>query len=100
MNDSEMSNPISGPNLPMPQLEEILAEVIDALGELPPVSAVHALYVQVAQCRTAIAANRRHAFSPDVLRSLTAKVLHLETDVLAARRVLMGRSRRRGAYRR
>ena len=94
MSDMEAS-PFSGPNLPFGQLDEILVEVYEMLEELPPIAVVHALYVHAAQCKAAIAAGRRHTFSGDVRRSLTAKVLHLETDTLAARRALLGRRRRR-----
>jgi hypothetical protein len=94
MSDMEAS-PFSGPNLPLGQLDEILVEVYQMLEELPPVAAVHALYVHAAQCKAAIAAGRRHTFSGDVRRSLTAKVLHLETDTLAARRALLDRASRR-----
>jgi hypothetical protein len=74
------------PHLPLADLETILGDVSDMLGRVPDATGARALDDRVVQCRAAIAACRRHEFSPPLLRALSAKVLEVETDALVLRR--------------
>jgi hypothetical protein len=76
------------PHLPLADLETILCDVSEVLGRIAGAPGVHDLDGRVVQCRSAIAACRRHEFSPPLLRALSAKVLELETDALVLRRTL------------
>jgi hypothetical protein len=79
---------LRAPYLPLGDLEEILVEVTGLLENAPRTPHVGTLDGRIVQCRTAIAACRRHEFSPPLLRALSAKVLELETDALVLRRAL------------
>ena len=88
---------IRAPHLPLSELETILGDVTEMLGRIPQTQQ-HTLHVgaldgRIVQCRTAIAACRRHEFSPTLLRALSAKVLELETDALVFRRTVRVPSR-------
>jgi len=80
-----MSRP---PHLPLADLESILGDVSEMLGRASGAPGARALDDRVVQCRSAIAACRRDAFSPLLLRALSAKVLEVETDALVLRRAL------------
>jgi len=76
------------PHLPLADLESILCDVTEMLGRFPETAAVGALDGRIVQCRSAIAACRRHEFSPPLLRALSAKILEVETDALVLRRTV------------
>ena len=76
------------PHLPLADLETILCDVSEMLGRIPGAPGVATLDGRVVQCRSAIAACRKHDFSPPLLRALSAKVLEVETDALVLRRTL------------
>ena len=76
------------PHLPLADLETILCDVSEVLGRVAGAPGVLDLDGRVAQCHSAIAACRRHQFSPPLLRALSAKVLEIETDALVLRRTL------------
>ena len=78
------------PHLPLIDLESILCDVADILGELGHVAGAAALDGQIVQCRAAITACRRSPFSPPLLRALSAKVLELESNALILRRAVRG----------
>jgi hypothetical protein len=74
------------PHLPLADLETILCDVSELLGRIAGAPGVRELDGRVVQCRSAIAACRRHEFSAPLLRALSAKVLEVETDALVLRR--------------
>jgi hypothetical protein len=76
------------PLLPLADLETILCDVAEMLARFPGAAEVGALDGRIVQCRSAIAACRRHEFSPPLLRALAAKILEVETDALVLRRTL------------
>jgi hypothetical protein len=77
------------PHLPLADLESILCTVSEMLGRLPTEhAAVRVLDARIIQCHSAIAACRRHEFSPPLLRALSAKILEVETDALVLRRMI------------
>jgi hypothetical protein len=75
------------PHLPLSDLESILCDVSEMLGRFPKAAGVSALDGRIVQCRSAIAACRRHHFSPPLLRALSAKIIEVETDALVLRRM-------------
>jgi hypothetical protein len=76
------------PHLPLGDLESILGDVSEMLERFPRGAGVSALDARIVQCRAAIAACRRHHFSPPLLRALSAKILEVETDALVLRRMI------------
>lgn len=67
------------------QLDEMVAEAVDVLAEVPTHPITHGLHQQVKQCRAALRASRRFGFGPFVLRALSTKVLRLKIDALSFR---------------
>lgn len=72
----------------MTNLESILCDVTEMLGRIPSTAGVSELDGRIVQCRSAIAACRRHEFSAPLLRALSAKILEVETDALVLRRTV------------
>jgi hypothetical protein len=85
------------PVIPLADLETILCEVDEMLARFQGTAEAGALDGRIVQCRSAIAACRRHQFSPPLLRALAAKVLEVETDALVVRRTLRFAARDAGA---
>jgi hypothetical protein len=81
------SAPFELPEVPLPQLREILGEVTDVLADLPLSRDSSELRIRTQQAVGAIDVCDRRDFGPQLRSALTAKVLELQHMALVAARV-------------